>query len=143
MFRQRSITATTACVLPGGQLRLAGTLRVPNGKFNPNMSNHGLNRERMPARKRPMSSSWHGFTRDLIDFLLDDYEVISPDTVEQIIASELASTTDSVQPGICDSCSSGSSDDGIEVDITDRLKEYSIISMHGNDELDWEYHLDE
>ena len=137
-YRQRGM-ASTACVLPGGQIRLAGAFGSANASSNSPVSYHGVT-EKRPSRKRPLSSSWHGNTRDMIDFVLDDYVVISPDSIEKMTMSDMESmsTTESLQQGSCDSYSYASSDDGIEVDITERLKEYNIIAMPEG--LHWDRH---
>ncbi|XP_066912945.1 uncharacterized protein [Clytia hemisphaerica] len=107
----------TACVLPGGQLQLADTDdscdRVDG--FEPS--------------KHRRSASWHGKTLDMIDFLLDSYDVIDIDkasTIDSFSVSQY-SNPNSNSSGTLDDNDSYS-DDGIEIDIDSRLSEYTIIS---------------
>ena len=136
LFRPRSLT-TNACVLPGGKIRLAGTRSKSTSKTIPMKESTGGRK----IKRTQLSSSWHGRTHDMIDLFLDDYEVISQDTVEKVTMSDIESisTTDtSPSQHHFDSYSDGSSDDGIETDITERLKEYNIISMPDTNLFNWD-----
>ena len=138
-FRQRSIT-TTACVLPGGKIRPAGSRLHPSSKAIPV---HGSSDSRRKKRVQT-SSSWHGWAHDMSDFLLDDYEVIGKEAIEQAAMSDIESISTSEtshSPQHFDSNSCQSSDDGIEIDITERLKEYNIISLAESPIFSWDQQL--
>ena len=103
---------TTARVLPGGQLQLADD--QPDGP------------EPLPHRPLRRPSSWHGKTLDMVDFILDGYDVIdnkASSNVDSMSVSHNSILTSSVDTWIANSLS----DDGIEVDIEERLSEYTII----------------
>ena len=119
----------TACVLPGGRLKLAGgVLRKPSPLAIETESER--NRRQRWKRQRPLSASWHGKTRDVIDIVLDDYDVITNDSIPTSDV-ESSATSQPEQEQEQESFSSysydESSDDGIEIDIAERLKEYNII----------------
>lgn len=138
-FRQRSITAT-ACVLPGGKIRPAGSRIHSASKAIPL---HESIEAREDKKIQP-SFSWHGRTHDMVDFFLDDYEVISQDTIDQVAMSDIESvstveTSNSQLP--FDSNSFQSSDDGIEIDITEQLKEYNVISLSESPVFGWDRQL--
>ena len=136
LFRPRSLT-TNACVLPGGKIRLAGTRSKSSSKAIPMKESTGARR----FKRTQLSSSWHGCTHDMVDLFLDDYEVISQDTVEKVTMSDIESistTNTSPSQHHFDSYSDASSDDGIEIDITERLKEYNIISMPETNLFNWD-----
>ena len=135
-FRQRSVTAT-AYVLPGGKIRPAGSRIHSASKAIP------LRESMETRRKKKMqpSSSWHGRTHDMIDFFLDDYEVIGQDAIDQAAMSDIESVSTSITSNSqlpLDSNSCDSSDGGMEVDITERLKEYNIISLSESPVFGWD-----
>ena len=133
-FRQRSIT-TTACVLPGGKIRPAGSRLHPKSKAIPV---RGLVESRRSKTNRP-SSSWHGRTHDMIDFFLDDYEVIDQEAIEQAAMSDIESVSTSERSNShnqIDSNSCHSSDDG--VNTLEQLKEYTVISLADSPIFGWD-----
>ena len=125
-------------MLPGGKIRLAGSRRQSAAKTI--TVKESVDKRR---RRKVRHSSWHGPTHDMTDFFLDDYEVIGHDAVEQTTMSDIesVSTSDTSQQNHYDSHSSQSSDDGIEIDITERLKEYNVISLADVISYNWDQQL--
>ena len=135
-FRQRSIT-TTAYVLPGGKIRPAGSRLHSTSKAIPV---RGLVESRPHKTNRP-SSSWHGCAHDMIDFFLDDYEVISQEAIEQAAMSDIESVSTSGGSSSyhqIDSNSSPSSEDGMMNDVAEQLKEYYVISLADSPIFGWD-----
>lgn len=107
-------TKKTACVLPGGQLQLAD-----EPSECPDV---------VPTTKRHCRpSSWHGKTCDMIDLLLDSYDVIDVDIASNIDSMSISQYSAANSSGTMYDDDSYS-DNGIEIDIGKRLSEYTIIS---------------
>lgn len=104
---------TTARVLPGGQLQLADDQA------------DGPDSGSLQPVRRP--SSWHGKTFDFVDLILDSYDIVDngdSSNVDSMSVSHNSILSSSQGTWKADSLS----DDGIEVDIDERLSEYTIIS---------------
>ena len=104
----------TACVLPGGQLQLADddTCDTTDGP---------------PVRRHKRPASWHGKTFDVIDLLLDSYDVIDVDKGSNLDSLSVSQYSAGNSSGTIEH-DSYSDDDNIEIDIDSRLTEYMIIS---------------
>ena len=109
----RSESKKTACVLPGGQLQLADELSEST--------------DTTPKKPCARPASWHGKTFDMIDLLLDSYDVIDVDKSSNLDSFSVSQYSAGNSSGTIEH-DSYSDDDGIEIDIDSRLNEYSIIS---------------
>jgi hypothetical protein len=112
-------TKKTACVLPGGQLQLAD---------EPTESTDIVTSNKRHCRP----SSWHGKTCDMIDLLLDSYDVIDVDVASTIDSMSVSqySAANSSSTGTMDNDDDDDesySDGDMEIDLGKRLSEYTII----------------
>ena len=110
----RSESKKTACVLPGGQLQLADEITESTDAVPPKR-----------IGRRP--ASWHGKTCDMIDILLDTYDVIDVDKSSNLDSFSVSQYSAGNSSGTIEH-DSYSDDDNIEIDIDSRLNEYTIIS---------------
>jgi len=110
--QQATSMACTACVLPGGRLRLASEYKEATKPV-----------ESLTLHKR--SLSWHGHNNDAIDLLLDSYDMIEKPNHEYEVTS--CSETNSY-------LQDNRTPDDLSVDINDSnvfydLAEYNVISL--------------
>ena len=149
MIRRHSATATpTACVLPGGRLRLADD-EPPTGQSHNNTTTDTMTNSyytttrKVNTDRKKRANSWHGHNSDVIDLLLDNYDVVDIKPTDDDVVSSLNSDVTTISST---SVVSGNpvvvrKDVGPwrdktrspahhkhSVDITDRLKEYDIVT---------------
>ena len=81
-----------------------------------------------PPKRHGRPASWHGKTCDMIDILLDTYDVIDVDKSSNLDSFSVSQySTGNTSSGTIEH-DSYSDDDNIEIDIDSRLNEYTIIS---------------
>lgn len=106
----------TAHVLPGGQLCL------PDDNVDMPLPSPTLIHRR--------SVSWHGNERDVIDLLLDSYDILPKLPAEAYVDDSMSfSQTSKLESSVSGTNQDDSSDDGTEIDISKRLSEYTIVPL--------------
>lgn len=77
----------------------------------------------------------------MIDFFLDDYEVIGQEAIDQAAMSDIESVSTSERSNSyhqIDSNSCPSSEDGVKYDVAEQLKEYNVISLADSPIFGWD-----